>query len=109
MAMHRSFTFTLGSTPSPAVGPHSERMEVSVEEARARISYGSRVTASLRGITSYGYRAAGLEQPAGVLYRLPLVMIPAGHFVMCLAWQLGSGRDPNIHHLFPVPVPVRSF
>lgn len=105
----RDFTFTLGSTASPAVGPFTERMEVSVEEARARISYGSHLTASLLGISSYGYLAAGLEAPAGSLYRLPLVTIPATQATMSVSWILGSGQDPNLHHLYPTSVPpVRS-
>eukprot|EP00884_Botryococcus_braunii_P017348 jgi/Botrbrau1/4297/Bobra.0390s0036.1 len=101
----RDFTFTLGSTASPAVGPLAERMEASVEEARARIAYGSHLTASLVGVSSYGYLAAGLEAPAGAMYRLPLVQLPAVQATMSLTWILRSGRDPNQHHLFPVPVP----
>ena len=55
--------------------------------------------------TALHLQAAGLDQPAGTMFALPLLDFPYGHYTMSANWHLPDGRNGDQHHLFPVPVP----
>ena len=57
-------------------------------------------------VASHYLQAAGLDHPAGTLYALPLLNIPASQLDLALDWDLPGGRSPDNHHLFPVGVPA---
>ena len=53
-------------------------------------------------------QVGGLDQAPGTLFALPMVDFPAGFFTIHVDWQLAGGGSSCMHHLFPVPVPVRA-
>jgi len=104
----RRAEFSLGCAPAPDVGAASERLHVAADAAVVRLGYGdpnlgqgSRLAAAAAGVVATGFRAAGLEEPAGALLALPLAAFPAGLLLADPAWRLGSGRAPDAHHLYP--------
>ena len=53
-------------------------------------------------------QAAGItKQPAATLHILPLCELPFLEAILTPTWHLPNERNPQHHHLFPVPVPVR--
>jgi hypothetical protein len=106
----RRAEFSLGCAPAPDVGAASERLHVAADAVAVRLGYGdpglgqgSRLAAAAAGVAATGFRAAGLDEPAGALLALPLAAFPAGLLLADPAWRLGSGRAPDAHHLYPAP------
>lgn len=75
-------------------------MEVAL--LKLRLGLGGRIEVETTGLVAQAFRAAGLEQPPGTLYSLPLAAIPTGRMAVTVFWALPDGRNQDDHHLFPV-------
>ncbi|KAK9812398.1 hypothetical protein WJX73_007715 [Symbiochloris irregularis] len=101
----RLLGFDLAATLDANADYRSECLHAVLESLQLSLGNGALSIQCVNLVATAALAAGITKQPAATLHILPLCELPFLAAILTPTWHLPNDRNPQHHHLFPVPVP----